>query len=277
MQAWHICSRYMERILIVIILFVISGCASLPEHYTALKDHTSLSQNEVLKQIENDRIIFVGETHDTARDHLVQLEVIKHIHENGKKTAIAIELFPASQQVVLDKWTEGHISRYDFAIKYDYLWDYYGKILEYSREERIPIIGINADRALIERVSKNGPKVLSENSRQKFRFVSCEKDPDYAKQLGFGREEGYHSAQLYFLCDGQRLRDAVMAYNIASFIKGTDYTVVVITGVAHASKIAVPRMVQEHIDVSYKVLMPDSIRIIIKREPDIDVADYKWE
>jgi hypothetical protein len=51
---------------------------------------------------------------------------------------------------------------------------------------------------------------------------------------------------------------------------------VVLTGVAHASKVALPRMLQEHIDVSYKFLIPDSVKVIIKREPDISVADYKW-
>ena len=267
----------MKRILIIIILCAMYGCATLPEHYTSLEDRTPLSLNEILERIEDDRVIFIGETHDTARDHLVQFEVIKHLHENGKKVAIALELFPSSQQAFLDKWSEGHISRYDFARKYYYLWDYYGEILEYSREEHLPVIGINADRALIERVSKNGLRALSEKVQRKFKYVSCLKDTDYARQLRLGKEGGYHSAQLLFLCDGQRLRDSIMAYNLAGFIKKHDYTIVVITGVAHASKVAVPRMLQEHVDVSYKVLMPDSIKIIIKREPDISVADYKWE
>ena len=190
--------------------------------------------------------------------------------------AIAFELFPAGKQTILNKWSKGDISRYDFAKNYYYLWDYYSKILEYSKKERIPIVGINADRGLIEKVSKSGPKVLSENLKKKFKFSYCLKDTDYAKQLRLDRKRGYHSALFPFLCDGQRLRDSVMAYNIASFIKKTDYTLVVFTGVAHALKIAVPGMLQEHIDVSYKVLMPKSVKIIIGKEPDIGVADYGW-
>jgi uncharacterized iron-regulated protein len=269
-------SAYVINFLITIILLGISGCASLPERYVALEDHTFLSLNEVLEQIENDRVIFVGEIHDAARDHLVQFEVIKHLHGNGKKVAIAFELFPSSKQDYLDSWIEGDLSGYDFQKKYYSLWDYYSKILKYSREEHIPVIGINAEKALIANVSKKGPKVLSENSRKKFRYIACSEDDDYAMQLRFGREMDSHTSSLPFLCDGQRLRDAIMAYNIASFLKENGFTMVVLTGVAHASKVAVPRMLQEHIDVSYKVLIPDSVKVIIKREPDISVADYKW-
>jgi uncharacterized iron-regulated protein len=176
----------------------------------------------------------------------------------------------------LDSWIEGDLSEYDFERKYYYLWDYYSKILEYSRENHIPVIGINADRSLIEHVSKKGPRVLTENFREKFKFIACSEDDDYAMQLRFNTKRNYHTSELPFLCDGQRLRDAIMAYNIAGFLKRNGHTVVVLTGVAHASKVAVPRMLQEHIDISYKVLLPDSIKVIIKREPDISVADYKW-
>jgi uncharacterized iron-regulated protein len=76
---------------------------------------TNISFEEVLRQIENERIIFVGEVHDDAASHRVQSEVIRHLHENGKDVVIAIEIIPNSKQGMLDRWAEGTVSRYDFA------------------------------------------------------------------------------------------------------------------------------------------------------------------
>jgi hypothetical protein len=67
-----------------------------------------------------------------------------------------------------------------------------------------------------------------------------------------------------------------MAYNIAQAIGGNNYTVVVLAGVAHSSKVSVPRMLKNHGEITYTVLLPEEVRYLIKKAPDKNIADYIW-
>ena len=103
-------------------------------------------------------------------------------------------------------------------------------------------------------------------------FTDCSTDTAYKEIVN----SIYHASEFPFFCDGQRLRDAVIAFNIANAMRGNNYTVVVLAGVAHSSKIAVPRMLASHIEATYSVLLPEEVKYFIKRTPDINIADYIW-
>ncbi len=269
-----------KRLLLFVFLLFISSCAVLPKHYVRLDSGNAISFEEVLRQIENERVIFVGEIHDDAGSHRVQSEVIRHLHENGKDIVIAIEIIPGSKQGMLDRWVEGNVSRYDFArffyntVRVPYR--YYKDIFEYAREKKIPVVGIDSDTKFISDVSKKGFNIAPDDFLEKIKFSDCSGDPEYARLLGFSGGKHYHESGLPFLCDGQLMRDTVMAFNIAGILKKGNSTIVVLTGIAHAMKFAVPRQVKKHATVSHKVLVPDSIRFMIDRRPGPDVADYVW-
>ena len=269
-----------KRFLLSVFLLFISSCAVLPKHYVRLDSGTDISFEEVLRQIENERIIFVGEMHDDSGSHRVQSEVIRHLHENGKDIVIAIEIIPSSRQGMLDRWVEGNVSGYDFArffyntVRVPYR--YYKDIFEYAREKKIPVVGIDSDTKFISDVSKKGFNIAPDKYLEKIKFSDCSGDKEYARLLGFSLVKQYHESGLPFLCDGQRMRDAVMAFNIAEILKKGNSSVVVLMGTAHTMKFAVPRQVKKHVTVSHKVLVHDSIRFMIDRRPGPDVADYVW-
>lgn len=267
----------MTRLLPLIFLFLFFGCASLPTHYLSLDNDASANLDEVLKKIGNERLIFVGEVHGTASIHLLELKIIKYLHESGKQVIIALEAFPSHRQETLNQWIGGSLSEYDFERAYEKIWavpyEYYQGILEYARDQSIPLVAINADNAMIEGVAKHGLHVVSQDFLREIKFTDCSTDAQYEEILG----KTYHAAEFPFLCNGQRLRDAIMAYNIAKAMRENIYTVVVLVGVAHALKVAVPRMLQNHADVGYTVLVPEAVKRIIRRPPDKNIADFTWD
>ena len=99
----------LSRLTIFISLLVISGCATLPEHYVSLDSGADLTFDEVLAEIESSKAVFVGELHATPIHHKVQLEVIKYLHNAGMKVAIAFEMLPEHKQDLLDGWMNGSI------------------------------------------------------------------------------------------------------------------------------------------------------------------------
>ncbi len=270
----------LKRWLPFLLLLILWNCSTIPEHYHDTVSRSALTLEEILHQIENHRVIFTGEIHSDAASHSVQLEVIKHLHNKRGNLVIAIEIFPASQQEVLDAWIKETLSRNAFEREFhravNIAFDVYEDIFDFARNMGVPIIGIDADRSFIANVSKNGIKTVPEDYLKEIKFSDCIKNPEYVEKLGFDRNREYHQSGLPYLCDGQRLRDTVMAYNIAKILEDAEATAVVLVGLMHASKIAVPDMLQEHRPIPYKVIMPYAIRQIINRQPDSNIADYVW-
>jgi uncharacterized iron-regulated protein len=304
----------MKKLLFFWIILFFTGCASLPTVYLDLDDHKALSLDSVLKKISEERVIFIGEIHGTASIHLLQLEIIKRLRQSNKELVVALEVFPFTRQEILNKWIGGSLSRHDFEQAYSANWsvpfEYYAGIFDYAKEQHIPLVAINAEDRVIREVSKKGLQAVPKDFLRKIERIASDipRDPEtglaseYNKknipciETPCGLAEGslqftdcsadtvykelvnsiYHASELPFFCDGQRLRDSVMAFNIANAMRGNNYTVVVLAGVAHASRLAVPLMLENHIEATYTVLLPEEVKYFIKRTPDKNIADYVW-
>lgn len=257
------------------------GCATLPSRYEALspglRAETSLAG--VLAGVENADVVFVGESHESRRDHLVQLEVIKHLNEKGIKTVLALEMFPSGTQLYLNEFTKGGISWQEFRRLYDNSWhvpySYYADIFRYAKRNGIPLVGVNTEDALIRDVAENGTGVLSKETLDRVGFRDCASAPGYEKILDFAGLSGEHGKALTHLCDAQRFRDYAMAYYIHC-LAGRGGTVVALIGAAHASGVAVPGMLREQgYTGKIRILLPENIRGLLG-EIDSSTADYIW-
>ncbi|MGE5892630.1 MAG: ChaN family lipoprotein [bacterium] len=256
------------------------GCATLPSSYTRLDDQITLPLNGVLAVIEQERVIFVGEGHTSTSDHLFQMEVIKHLKGKGKNVAVALEMFPARMQQALDQWVDGSLDEDDFVDAYYSFWsvdyDSYGMIFNYARQEGIPLFGINADRNLIATVARRGLGGVDKEFLEKIRYTHCFEDPEYSAFLKGSEELRGHDSELPNLCSAQRLRDAIMAYDIARIFNARDGSVVVLLGAAHAAKVAVPRMLEKNFSIHSLVLLPGNFGGVTEKGPDSGIADYLW-
>jgi uncharacterized iron-regulated protein len=253
-----------------------TGCASLPANYVDLHDQTPLSLDAVLCKIADKQVIFVGEIHGTSSIHLLQLEVIKYLKQSGKEIIIALEAFPFTRQETFNKWIERSLNERAFEQIYRATWSvpyaYYKGIFDYAREQHIPLLAINAEDIMIREVSRQGLQMVPEDFLKKVNFSDCSTDAQYKEMLS----TTYHASEFPFFCQGQRLRDAVMAFTIAQAIRGNNYTVVVLAGVAHSSKIAVPRLLGNYGEITYTVLLPVEVKYLTRGHIDKNIADFIW-
>lgn len=269
-----------QSVILAALLLVISACSSLPGHFVSLRTEEDIPFARVLEDIAEERVIFVGEMHGDRQSHTVEFEVVRYLHERGDAVVVAFEMFPSSEQELLDQWVGRTITEQEFVGRYHRVvnlpFAVYAKILRYAREKGIPVVGINADRNLISAVSKDGTGSISHSVLETVKFKNCAEDDEYSRMLGFSRGKQYHQGRMAHICDGQRLRDAYMSYHIAGILKKGDEKVVVMTGVFHAVKAAVPGMLQDHIPVSYRVMMPAKARHMVQSGADEEIADYVW-
>lgn len=266
----------MRRLLFFCVIFFFAGCASLPTDYVDLDNQAPLRLDAVLAKIADKQVIFIGEIHGTPSMHLLQAEVIKHLKLSGKEVVIAVEAFPFTKQEILNKWTGGSLNKHDFQQAYNAIWSipfhYYESIFDYAREQHIPLLAINAEDMLIRAVSRKGLQAVPEDFLRKIRYTDCSTDAEYKDLVN----NTPHASEFPFFCDAQRLRDTVMASNIAQEITVENKTVIVLVGVAHAVKPAVPRLLKNYGEMTSAVLLPEAVIYFSGKTPGREIADFIW-
>jgi len=121
----------------------------------------------LIDKLAEKRVVFVGETHDRYEDHLNQWAIIYGLHVKEKDLAIGMEFFQQPFQQPLDDYVAGRISEAELLRRTDYFerwrFDYrlYRPILRLAREHDIPIVALNLEREITEKVGDRGLESLT--------------------------------------------------------------------------------------------------------------------
>jgi uncharacterized iron-regulated protein len=112
------------------------------------KTGAPVSYAEMLKDMADSQVIYIGENHTDPVHHRIQLQVIQDLAAQHQ-TAVGLEMIDHSYQPVLDKWSQGGLSEQEFLEKlhwyanWRYNFDLYRGIFETAREQHLPLIGLN--------------------------------------------------------------------------------------------------------------------------------------
>lgn len=107
-------------------------------------------------------VVLLGESHPSVEDHRWQLHTVAALFGRNPSMVIGFEMFPRSAQPVLDRWINGELEERAFLeeVNWDEVWGYDAKlylpIFHFARQNRIPMLAINVNRALVARVGDEG-------------------------------------------------------------------------------------------------------------------------
>ena len=224
---------------------------------------TALTEfDELADELSDKRVVYIGETHTSRPDHLLQRILIEALHSRNQKLAIGLEMFPRSSQPALDRFIEDpsfseaeflRESRYWEVWRYDYRL--FRPIFAYARTHKIPVIGLNIDRDITNAVFKSGSfDTLSDEQKAQLPAQMRLDLEGYTERLratyqmhgadhGGGRFAGFIQAQ--------SLWDETMAESIVRYLEANpDYSMVVLAGNQHTRKDSgIPPRVSAQIDV----------------------------
>ncbi len=219
---------------------------------------------KIINQLRDDRVIYAGESHTRYADHKLQLRLIRELSNRGVDLAIGMEMFPAAAQAALNDFVAGKIDEAAFLrqSKYFKVWgfDYrlYREILNFARYRKIPVIGLNINRANVSKVYKDGG--ISALSPSEKAEIPLDRDLDvpgyrerilrvYQLHAGHGHGNGFLQAQAIW--------DEVMAKNIVAYLTVNPAKhMVVIAGRGHVIKDqGIPLRVQRRIRIRQAVLV----------------------
>ena len=162
--------------------------------------HREFTDFEVmLADIARADVVFVGEQHDDANTHHLELAVLEGIaRRRAGGVVVGFEMFERDVQAPLDHFQMGHLAEDEF-LKVSRPWNNYAKdykpLVDFAVKENWPIFASNVPRPLASEVSKGGLSALKSKSADEARWfakdLKCPVGDGYFKR--FAEAMGEHS------------------------------------------------------------------------------------
>lgn len=120
--------------------------------------------------------LWLGEHHNSLKDHTLQKDIIDNIYNRrkGAPLAIGLEQVQIQFQPALDDYIKGKISLKQMKAKVEWekrwFWSFdgYAPIFEAARKNRIPLIALNVNSEDLAEVEKSGLAGLPQNRLKQY-------------------------------------------------------------------------------------------------------------
>ncbi len=228
------------------------------------------TMREAVDRIESARMIYVAENHDNPAHHEIQLRVIRAAFRSNPKLLIGMEMFERGAQKHLDDYTQGRIDESTFLERIDWKkswgFDYalYQPILDFARQMKLKVVGLNAPRGIVRKVGKDGLAALVEEDRKQIARDIDTQDPGHRRQfmkvLDMHGTGGGHAPNPEHYYEAMCVWDETMAETAARYMrapKNSGASMVVLAGSGHiAYRFGIPARVQRRLHLPDLTVIP---------------------
>ena len=256
---------------------------TLPQPPGGIEISANLSFDGIVEKLQDHQVVYIGESHTRYEDHLLQLRIIRAMYQQNPDLSIGMEMFSRADQEVLDKYIleqsineEEFLRQSHYMIKWGYDYRFYQPIINFARRNRIPVVAINQDKAIVSKVYKEtGLEGLDETELAVIPEDLDISMPDYRQRISsvFRMHNGHNNKQeqLNKFLQAQSLWDETMAESIASYLTDNPQRrMAVIAGRGHVDKKnAIPPRVARRLEVKQAVVLN-----VEQREVDAETADF---
>jgi uncharacterized iron-regulated protein len=222
--------------------------------------------HQVLADVDDRRVVFVGETHTRYDHHLVQLEVLKFLHRRHGDVAVGVEWFQYPFQAHIDDYLAGRITEAEMLERTGYFerwrFDYrlYRPIVEYAKANGLPLLALNAPAELTRRIGDVGMAALSDALRAQLPREYDRSDVAYEARLRvFFEQHPAGSRRFENFLDVMLTWDETMAEQAAKYLgEHPGRRMVIMAGSGHvAYRSGIPNRLERRIGEPGSVLLVD--------------------
>lgn len=225
----------MDKILLILSFINFFGLITLAQIsdekyriYDAKGNAASVQQ--IVESAGKSNVIFLGENHDDAAAHFLQAEIFRKVFESyskNKKIALSMEMFERDVQTIVDEYLKDLITEKKFLDDSRPWGNYktdYRPLVEFAKENNLPVIAANAPRRYVNMVSRNGRDSLNQLSSEAKKWLAplpfAAPSAEYSKKFNalMGNIKSETAAPSKIL-EAQALWDATMAFSIAEHLK----------------------------------------------------------
>ncbi|NPA72581.1 MAG: ChaN family lipoprotein [Gammaproteobacteria bacterium] len=210
-----------------------------------LPSRTPLSIPQLALRLRNYDVVFIGEFHGNHASHLLEARLLHALHQQRSNIALSMEMFDRDQQPLLDQYLDSEVGE-TFLINEAPTWPNYRAayrpLIEYAKQNFIPVIAANAPADTVRCIARNGAGYLKKLSPDGLMLISAtpfRTDMRYKnkyltlietlRNLSPQRKEQSYLAQL--------TRDNTMAESIyQAWLNAPDQQIVHINGSFHSAQ-----------------------------------------
>ncbi len=229
-------------------------------------DLSAMSDVTSLIDLVSDRdVVFIGERHDQYQHHLNQLSIIKGLHKKHPDLGIGLEYVFQPFQNVLDRYIKGAIDEAgliresEFISRWKFDFKLYRPIFQYARENGIPLIALNLENEITNKVKEGGIESLSDESKLRLPSYIDWKNEAYRKRLLRAFNSHPHTEEMIFenFLAVQLIWDEAMAQRAADWLKQNSGShLVVLAGGGHIMHgDGIPNRLSRRINVSQATIL----------------------
>lgn len=280
-------SRTTSLLMTLLVSITLAAEAYAHTIITRMSDGQNLSLSQLAAVAGNSDLILIGEVHDNKDHHDMQLDLIRSLSTMNRPLAIGLEMIQSNYQQQLDEWVAGRMSETAmnrvFSENWSPDWQMYRDIFIFARDNRIPMVALNVPVEIVRKVSREGFASLTPQERKDLpEGTSCDlKNPQIAflRKVFKGNHMHANNGKLFSnFCEAQTVRNSGMAINMTRYIKkNPGRKVVVLTGIWHAVKYAIPDQLERYgSKASHTVILPETPEINGKNATQSEV-DYLVE
>ena len=200
---------------------------AMESHYKIYDTRTRqiITIDKIVTDMADADVLFFGEEHNDSAAHYLENKIFRALHaQYADKVVLSMEMFETDGQLGLNEYLTGFINEDRFSRDVRLWGNYkdYRPMIEYAKENKIPVIAANPPRRYVNLVTRRGMRSLDSLSKDAKKYLP---PLPYDTLSGRYREKfmdimkgspGSSSQNIYY---SQSLWDAGMAYSIYSFLK----------------------------------------------------------
>ncbi|RLA00934.1 MAG: hypothetical protein DRQ47_08790 [Gammaproteobacteria bacterium] len=215
------------------------------------KTKQSISASKLAVELKDTDVIFMGEYHSHQGAHKLQLDLLEALHAQNPNIILSMEQFGRDVQPIVDGYLSGEYGE-NTLIDDGKAWPHYKgsyrAIVEFAKDNNIPVVAANAPAMFVRCVGKKGPEVLDtiaeDQQSWSARKLDLANEHYKAKFMSFMKESGSRHGQTEEVAKkrmmntyaAQLLRDTTMAESIdAAMKKNPNHQVIHLNGAFHSN------------------------------------------
>lgn len=279
----------------LIVIVLMGGCAVKPntllikdsgktfEEGVIISAQTGerISFEELMQELADIRIIYVGEQHTNKAHHNIQLKVIQAIFKENQNLVVGMEMFDHSYQDILDQWSAGELDQKAFQQKmhwyanWRYNYSLYKDIFDFIKANRIRLVGLNVPNHIPPKIREGGLENLRDDEKEHLPEqidLANEEHRKYVRAV-FEKHQHHFRGEVNFenFYAAQSVWEDAMAESIAEHLNGN--VMVVLAGNGHIQfKYGIPNRAYKRTNVPFRTIYSASVG----GEEELAIADFIW-
>jgi len=207
---------------LLLLISALTFAQSKPAYVLFNANGKKVSYKKMIKQLIQKDIVLIGEFHNNAISHWMELEITKDCQQN-RQLVLGAEMFEQDNQPALDQYLQGKLSVKGFDSSARLWKNYptdYAPLVNFAKEKNLAFAATNVPRRYASMVSRGGFEALDTISAKEKKWIAplpiaYDADlPGYKNMMTM--MSGHGTANMP---KAQALKDATMAYFIIQYFK----------------------------------------------------------